>query len=85
MTENSKPHTHTAFILKREGKRQKFGRWLECGVGRLDKDGTISVFLDRTPVGGFSGHIVLPPVGKKPPPPKPEPHRPGADDDDTEG
>jgi hypothetical protein len=78
------PHTHTAFIFKREGKRPKFGRWLECGVGRLEKDGAVNVFLDRTPVGGFS-HIYLAAIGAKPPAVEPEPQRPGDDGEDSEG
>ena len=83
MTENPRPHTHTAFILKREGKRQKVGRWLECGIGRIGTDGVVNVYLDRLPVGGFSGHVCLAPVGAKPPQPEPEPQRPGEDDEEA--
>ena len=51
MADATKARTHTAFALKREGKR--FGRWLEIGVARAEKDGSIRVFLDRTPIGGI--------------------------------
>jgi hypothetical protein len=79
-----KPHTHTAFIFRREGKNRRFGRWLECGVGRLEKNGAINVFLDRTPIGGFTGHIYLAAIGTQPP--VIEPERPGktGDQDDDE-
>jgi hypothetical protein len=56
--------THTAFALKREGK--KFGRWLEIGGARTEQDGSIRVFLDRTPIGGFNGYVYLCPVGTEP-------------------
>jgi hypothetical protein len=79
------PHTHTAFILKPEGKRPRFGRWLECGTGRLEKDGAMNVYLDRTPVGGFSGHIHLAAIGAKPPVVEPEPQRPDDDEESSEG
>jgi hypothetical protein len=35
-----------------------------------------NVFLDRTPVGGFSGHIHLAAIGAQPPVVEPEPQRP---------
>jgi len=47
----AKATTHTAFALRREGK--KHGRWLEIGTGRLDSAGVFHAFLDRTPIGGF--------------------------------
>ena len=77
MTENKTP-THTAFALKREGKR--YGRWLEIGTARLESDGIIHVFLDRTPIGGFNGYAYLSPTGVKPPDPEPQPRRPDASD-----
>jgi hypothetical protein len=51
---NNKARTHTAWTMQRVGK--KFGRWLEIGGGRLDDDG-VHVFLDRLPVGGFTGYV----------------------------
>jgi hypothetical protein len=57
--------THTAFALKREGK--KSSRWLEIGAARLEKDGVAHVFLDRLPVGGFNGYVYLAPAGAQPP------------------
>lgn len=76
--ETSKPFTHTAFIFKRDGKRPNQGRWLECGVARGEADGVINVYLDRLPVGGFSGQVHLARRGTVPEPPEAEPQRPGA-------
>lgn len=77
------PPTHTAFTFRREGRRQRFGRWIEIGVARSDEDtGAVRVFLDRLPVGGFSGHIYLAPRGTEPPPPTPQ--RPGESGDEDE-
>jgi hypothetical protein len=71
---DSKAPTHTAFALKREGK--KFARrWLEIGKARHDSNGVIHLFLDRTPIGGFNGYAYLAPMGTQPPPV--EPARPG--------
>ena len=79
MTEISKPRfSHTAFIFKREGKRPNQGRWLECGVGRLEDDGNINLYLDRLPVGGFSGRVHMTKIGTTP---VPEPQRPDHNDD----
>jgi hypothetical protein len=89
MADSPRPFTHTAFALKREGKKLKFGRWLEIGVARQEgSGGAVQVFIDRLPVGGFSGHVYLAPAGAKPPVIEPEPHRPalaGDDDGDSEG
>jgi hypothetical protein len=68
-----KARTHTAYTMQRIGK--KLGRWLEVGSGRIDSDG-VHVFLDRTPVGGFSGYVRLTPHGSPPPLPQPKPQRP---------
>ena len=67
--------THIAYALKREN-RSVF-RWLEIGTAQIDKTGqTIHhVDIDRLPVGGFSGHVILIPVGM--PVPDSEPTRPG--------
>jgi len=73
MDDNKAP-THTAFAFKNEGKRQ--GRWLEVGTARLESDGVIHLFLDRTPIGGFNGYAYLAPAGAKPPGPEPQPQRP---------
>lgn len=84
MADNStnKAPTHTAFAFKREGRR--FGRWLEIGVARAEGDGVIRVFLDRLPIGGFTGGVLLSPIGKVPPVPEPPPRRPGQLDEDDE-
>ena len=73
--------THTAFVLKRETRTS--WRWLEIGTANIEvdsKNGTHHVDLDRLPVGGFGGHILLQPIGTKPPEPQAEPERPGAGD-----
>jgi hypothetical protein len=83
MTENKNNNmdpTHTAFAFKREGK--KFGRWLEIGSARAEPDGAIKVFLDRLPIGGFTGGVLLSPIGVDPALPQPPPRRPGETDED---
>jgi hypothetical protein len=85
MTETRNPFTHTAFIFKREGKRPDQGRWLECGVARLETDGKVNCYLDRLPVGGFSGKIHMVKIGDTPQIAELKPQRPaGAEDDATE-
>ena len=74
---DSKDPTHTAFAIKREGK--KHTRYLEVGTGRQDSDGTFHAFLDRLPIGGFNGYIHFVPKGTEPP--QPEPTRPGEDEE----
>ena len=81
MIEIRKPFTHTAFIFKREGKRPNQGRWLECGVARVETDGKINCYLDRLPVGGFSGRVHMVKMGDDAP--TAEPQRPHGDDDDS--
>jgi len=84
MKENLKPPlTHTAFIFKREGKKPTQGRWLECGMGRIERDGKVNVYLDRLPVGGFSGRVHLVKTGDKPP--ASEPERPARHADNHDG
>jgi hypothetical protein len=39
------------------------------------------VFLDRLPIGGFTGHIYIAPANLRPPDPQPEPGRPGDETD----
>jgi hypothetical protein len=69
-----KAHTHIAYALKREG-RSVF-RYIEIGDARIDtgEQSAQHVHLDRLPVGGFSGHVILIPIGVTPP--DPVPHRP---------
>jgi hypothetical protein len=74
MTE--KAPTHIAHALRKESRQQS--RYIEIGHARIEKDGEIHhVFLDRLPVGGFTGHVFLSPVGAKLPDPEPQPDRPG--------
>jgi hypothetical protein len=54
MADPAANHTHTAYALKREGKRH--GKWLEVGGARQDSNGVIHLFLDRLPIGGFNGY-----------------------------
>ena len=81
-----KKPTHTAFALKREGKKQQFPKWLEIGIGWQREDGSFQGFLDRTPLGGWTGFVHFEPTGREPPPLPPE--RPGgqqADEEDPTG
>ena len=77
------PRTHSASAYKREGPRLKFGRWVECGNARIEQqrcpncgaraaESKGHVFLDRLPIGGFSGYVLLSPLGSKPPLPTPQ-------------
>jgi len=78
MAEKKAP-THTAYALKRETRA--LSRYIEIGYAHIgsEADDLHHVFVDRLPVGGFTGHIFLSPVDKKPPDPQPEPARPGED------
>ena len=82
MTDTGKEPTHTAYAFRREGK--KFGRLLECGTGRIDQTrNLVHVFMNRMPLGNWSGYVVLSPIGE--PAPTPHPQRPGAaDEEDSE-
>jgi hypothetical protein len=64
-----KPPTHGAFTLRRDSRTS--GRWLEIGQARIEHDGMNChhIYLDRLPIGGFTGHIFLQPIGQKPPDP----------------
>lgn len=46
----------TIYISHRVGKRF---RWLEGGIAVERADGTMDIFLDRMPVGGWNGHILV--------------------------
>lgn len=57
--------THTAYALKRQGRR---ARWLEIGVASVHSDGDgFDVLLDRMPIGGFTGHVLVRIKNAKPP------------------
>jgi hypothetical protein len=86
MTDTDTKRTHTAYAFKREGK--KFGRMLEVGTGRIDAErNRVHVFIDRLPVGGFTGYVMLSPIGEPPPVLEAQPQRPGQTDgeEDAEG
>lgn len=80
MADPPKPRTHTAYTPQRVGK--KLGRWLEVGTGRIDAAG-VDLFIDRLPVGGFTGFVRLVPNGALPPEPKPQ--RPGDESEEADG
>jgi hypothetical protein len=74
------PATHIAYALKRETRTTS--RWLEIGVANIESDGKNGahhLYVDRLPVGGFDGKIVIHPIGSTPPAPQPVPERPGED------
>jgi hypothetical protein len=75
-----KKPTHTAFALKRSGRRQQFRQWLEIGIGWQRENGSFQANLDRTPLGGWTGFIHFEPAGRGPPPLPPE--RPAANEHD---
>jgi hypothetical protein len=78
-----KPATHDAWAWRRLGRKPQHGYWLEIGLGRENGDGSFESFLDRTPIGGFDGHVVFRPRGSgQPPPPDLKPQRPGEKADD---
>jgi hypothetical protein len=65
---SNKPHTHRAYATKREGENV---RWLEIGVASVHVDGKgLDLYLDRLPVGGFNGHVLI--RSKESPPEVPE-------------
>src|ERR1017187_10089618 len=72
---DSKAPTHVAFAMKRLRKTRFI--WLESGRGSLDSNGVFHGFLDRMPIGGFTGYVYFAPIGTQPP--LPEPERPRAD------
>jgi hypothetical protein len=79
-----KPLTHTAYALKRE-TRTVF-RWLEIGMAHIENSGTGNhdIYVDRLPIGGFSGHIHLSPIGVTPNvPTQAQPVRPSDGEDDS--
>jgi hypothetical protein len=67
-----KKPTHTAFAMKRFGPRQKFRKWLDIGVAWQRENGSFQAFLDRTPLGGWTGFIHFEPVENGVPPLPPE-------------
>ncbi|MBV9152699.1 MAG: hypothetical protein JO204_13075 [Alphaproteobacteria bacterium] len=78
-----KPRTHTAWAIQQQrARRFAYMRALEIGQGRIDAEG-VHIFLDRMPLGGFSGYIKLLPNGVKPAMAA-IPQRPGSDEDNPE-
>jgi hypothetical protein len=71
-----KPPTHAAHALRKESRNRS--RYIEIGHARIEKDGDVHhIFLDRLPIGGFTGHVFLSPIGVKLPDPEQQPERPG--------
>jgi hypothetical protein len=81
---DAKTPSHVAYTARREGRKLRLLRWLEIGAARIDKNGVGHVFIDRLPVGGFTGYVYLAPIGSRPPSSDPQPQRPGESDDDDE-
>ena len=80
-----KPATHEAWAFRRLGRKPHQGYWVEIGSFRKNDDGTYDAFLDRTPIGGFGGHVAFRLIGSGPPSqPKASPHRPGQNNDEGE-
>jgi hypothetical protein len=40
--------------------------------------------MNRQPIGGYTGYVMLAPIGTKPEPPQAQPQRPDGDDDPAE-
>ena len=79
MTETTKTQTHTAYAYQRTGK--KHGRLLEVGSGRIDYDrNVVHVVMNRQPIGGYTGYVVLSPIGTKPE--LSQPQRPSDDNEE---
>ena len=54
---SEKPTTHIAYAIRRDGQKV---RWLEIGVASIRRDGSAcDLFVDRLPVGGFNGQILV--------------------------
>jgi hypothetical protein len=82
----TKPFTHSGFIFKTEEliKGRRVGRWINEGDARLELDGSISIHLHSTPIGGFDGQIRCLKIGCKPPEEVPAvPSRPLKETDDN--
>jgi len=73
-----RPPTHTAYALRRQGRT---ARWLEIGIASAHSDGQgYDVLLDRMPIGGFTGHILVRAIDAKPPEPPMPPEPPSEED-----
>lgn len=60
--------TLTAWAYKRISRgRSASGYWLEIGKAGPGEEGEIKVYLDRTPLGGWTGAVRLRPAGAGPP------------------
>jgi hypothetical protein len=64
------------------GREENSGSFLGCGTGYIDKQNNLAhVFMDRGPIMGYTGYIVLSPIGALPP--KVEPLTGDEDDDEV--
>jgi hypothetical protein len=83
-------HAHTEIWIGRFHSGRSCNRflvaaklcWLDIGTARLDSNGVMHAFLDRTPIGGFNGYVYFAPIGARPP--LPEPDRPAQPSDEEE-
>ena len=64
---DDKAPTHIAYALRRESRVRS--RAIEIGNALIEGDpkAVHHVFIDRLPVGGFSGKVTLVPIGTRPP------------------
>ena len=53
----------TVYMTHRVGKHYRF---VESGIGVERADGALQIFLDRMPVGGWNGYILVPSDNRKP-------------------
>jgi hypothetical protein len=86
MNEGALPHV--ALVKHRTRHKEE---WLEIGKGRLETNRdtgqiTCHVQLNRMPIGGFDGYVVLIPPGSKPPSIDPvTPRRPNPEQTESDG
>lgn len=75
-----KPPTHSAYALWRESRHRS--RYIEIGHAHIhgDAKGVLHILLDRLPTRGFTGNVLLAPIGVKPQDPEPQPERPSEGD-----
>ena len=78
---DKQPPTHSAYALRKESRHRS--RYIEVGQAHIDRtpNGVHHVFLDRLPIGGFTGHLTIAPIGVTLPDPEAQPERPADDGD----
>jgi hypothetical protein len=75
--------THIAWAYSRQGK--KHGRLLECGASYIESvTNIVHIIMDRAPIQGYTGYVVLTPKNGPPPEAVPPPDM-DEDNDQDEG